>query len=738
VLGLLALADSAWRRDEVIRWLESAPVTTGPGGARAPVNRWDDVSARAGVVEGVGQWAERLERFAAGGPGGRDHVARVAPDAEAARRLAEFVAKLADEADPRGKRRWSEFAEWARRLLDLYLLPADGATLWPPSERLAAEDVRRRLSELGALDAVSPGTDLAWFRHTVAGDLRTQPLRRDSEADEDPDAPDDVRVLPGATGNGVFVGSFADARGLSFDRCFAVGLADGFAPAYLDEVLLPDLGADAPLGWPTMLARQQGLLGEFVQALACSEESPVVMWPRVDPRTGRELSRSRWLEGCDATEGVASFDAGLRGVPAAAAASRADRRLALLADAARGSVDLRGHPLVAADPEAGRLEGIGLAAAYESAVARQEPEFSRFDGNVGAVGVEQAGIDRELSPTRLEQYAHCPRKFLLDRQLHVLAPFRPEANEQMEARDRGTLIHSILESYVRERIEQGARPSLERLLEIGTDQFDAAEAEGRCGTPLMAHVERLTLARELRRFFEEDILEPVAVELRFGGAAAKHDVAEDRREVEDGGTDRPDSEFPALEVTLDGGRHISFGGSIDRVDRTHDGTTVVSDYKTGAQADLRDLLKDPVAGGQKLQLAVYAMAARAYLAGAGKVVARYWLTSWRRTAPSYACDLGERLEERATEAMGLIVSGIESGAFPGVPGELDTRPGQTFANCHYCDFDRLCPADRDRRWSTVRESPAVAPVVFLKEAAPRDELAGVVSAMPLAPGEVAP
>ena len=289
-VGILDLADSTWRRDEVIRWLESAPVTTRPGGSRAPVDRWDEVSARAGVVEGLDQWAERLERFAAGGPGRRDHVARVAPDAEAARRLAEFVVTLAGEADPRGKRRWSEFAGWAHRLLDLYLHPDDGAARWPPSERLAAEDVRRLLVELGTLDAVSPGTDLAWFRHTLTGELRKRRLRRDGEDAEDADAAADVRVLPGATGNGVFVGSFAEARGLAFDRCFAVGLADGLAPAYLDEGLLPDLGADAPPGWPTRPAQQQAQLSEFAQALACAVSPPVVTWPRVDPRTGRELS----------------------------------------------------------------------------------------------------------------------------------------------------------------------------------------------------------------------------------------------------------------------------------------------------------------------------------------------------------------------------------------------------------------------------------------------------------------
>jgi ATP-dependent helicase/nuclease subunit B len=732
-LGLLSLAGSPWRRDEVMRWLESAPISVPPHGGRAPVDRWDDVSARAGVVDGLDQWAERLARFAAGGTGRRDHVAHIASESDAAGRLAEFVAQLAREADPGDRRRWWEFSDWTRRLLDRYLLPEDEASVWPPIERLAASDVRQVVFDLKALDAVSSGTDLAWFRHTLAGELRSRRLRRDREADEDADAPLDVRVLPGATGNGVFVGSFGDARGLDFDRCFAVGLADGVAPAYVDEGLLPDLGTDAPPGWPTTLSRQDDQRSDFWQALATARDHPVVTWPRVDPRTGRELTRSRWLDGLAAGDQVSSFEAGLRGVlEGDTAASGADRLLALLYDAAGRPADLREHPLVARDEDdPDPLGAIALREAYVSAVARLSPEFSRFDGYVGSIGSEQAGIDRELSPTRLEQYAHCPRRFLLDRQLRVLAPFRPEANEQMEPRDRGTLIHAILESYVRERVERGAPASLDRLLAIGRDQFAAAEAEGRCGMPLMAHVERLTLERELRRFFDEDILQPVAVELRFGGAAANHDVADDRLEIDEP-VERPESEFPALEVRLGDGRRLRFGGSIDRVDHAVDGTTVVSDYKTGTQRDLAKLAKDPVAGGTKLQLPIYAMAARAYLAPIGPVRARYWLTSWQRSSPTFECDLSPALEERATEAMGLIVSGIEAGAFPGVPGELDTMPGGTFDNCRFCDFDRLCPADRDRRWSTVRSSAVVSPVVELKEDPPGD-VGGLVREGVLAP-----
>jgi ATP-dependent helicase/nuclease subunit B len=723
-LGLLGLASGKWRRDDVIRWLGSAPISVPPHNTRAPVDRWDDVSARAGVVESLQQWADRLGHFARGAPGRPDHAARNDVESHAARRLADFVAELALEADPGDRRRWSDFSIWTRRLLDLYLRPEDGAADWPATERVAADDVRRVIEDLAALDGVAAATDLAWFRHTVEAELASRRMRRDDDADE-PAAGGDVRVLPGPTGSGVFVGSFADARGLFFDHCFVIGLADGFAPAYIEEGLLPDLGDESPPDWPTMLKRQAEQRSDFVQALASSNEPTVVSWPRVDPRTGRELTRSRWLDGRPDGEQVDSFEAGLRSVRRdGGAASGADRRLAFLAGAS--TEDLAGHPLSESEDTGDALVGIPLGDAFAAALARQQPAFSRFDGYVGAIGTEEAGIDRELSPTRLEQYAHCPRRFLLDRQLHVLAPFRPEANEQMEPRDRGTLTHAILEAYVRERIDTGAPASLERLLELGEAQFAQADAEGRCGMPLMAHVERMTLMRELRRFYEEDILAPIAVELRFGGAAARHDVADDRLDV--GGADPSEPALPPLEVSLADGRLLHFGGSIDRVDRADDGTVVVSDYKTGLQRDLAKLTKDPVAGGTKLQLPIYALAARAFVDKPGQVLARYWLTSWKRNAPSYACGLSAALEERTREVMQLIVSGIESGSFPGVPGEADTRPGYTFDNCRHCDFDRLCPTDRDRRWSSIRRTEPAAVIVQLKEAEPPAGTDGLIQA----------
>ncbi|MGH9047923.1 MAG: RecB family exonuclease, partial [Acidimicrobiales bacterium] len=184
-------------------------------------------------------------------------------------------------------------------------------------------------------------------------------------------------------------------------------------------------------------------------------------------------------------------------------------------------------------------------------------------------------------------------------------------------------------------------------------------------------------------------------------------------------------------VELRSGRTARFGGSVDRVDRGSDGSLVVSDYKTGSQAALRDLKRDPVAAGTKLQLPTYALAAKAHLDWNGKVWARYWNVSWNRAFPSLLCDIDERLLERFNHVVATIAEGIEAGVFPGTPGdETFRRRRSTFENCVYCDFDAVCPTDRDLRWSVASRAPEVASVVELREP-PDEQLAGMAVESPV-------
>ena len=66
-------------------------------------------------------------------------------------------------------------------------------------------------------------------------------------------------------------------------------------------------------------------------------------------------------------------------------------------------------------------------------------------------------------------------------------------------------------------------------------------------------------------------------------------------------------------------------GSADKVDRTRDGVLLVTDIKTGRATKFVELKDDPVAAGTKLQLPVYAYAARA---------APRWQTTSRRSIGS--------------------------------------------------------------------------------------------------------
>ena len=55
---------------------------------------------------------------------------------------------------------------------------------------------------------------------------------------------------------------------------------------------------------------------------------------------------------------------------------------------------------------------------------------------------------------------------------------------------------------------------------------------------------------------------------------------------------------------------IALKGYADKIDRTRSGVVLVTDIKTGSSSSFKVLSKDPVAAGTKLQLPVYAYAAR--------------------------------------------------------------------------------------------------------------------------------
>lgn len=667
LLGLLRLPEADWRRDDVIAWLSSAPVLDGAG-RRVPVGAWDMVSRAAGVIEGADQWAERLTAFAAGraeelaglpeveaddDPVSRSRR-RCERDIEQAEALRRFMAELVATVDggAAGCTTWSRCCAWAGGLLERWLGGEAAHGSWPEDQQEGWRQARAALDRLAGLDALGDElVDRGLFARALDTEL---------------DAP---AGRLGPFGDGVFVAPLHAARGTDFDTVFVVGVAEGTLPAVgrTGPAFSPDAHDDAD-----RLADDHDA---FLSALACAPER-VLTWPRFDPRRGRERMPSRWLPP------AADHPVDHEPTPC----SLADYDLTALTRWTQQGGRPADHFLVAEVPR--------LAAGLEAAGARNGPKLTRFDGLVGADATAAAGLGSVLSPTSLEVYATCPMRYFLRQVLRVAAPDKPEEILRLRPVDKGSLVHAILERYVRTLLD-GEPRSLDRLLAIAHQACAEIEARGLTGKPLYWRYERELLLRELRRFYEEDGLDPVAAELAFG------------------------MDDDPVVVDLPDGRALCFRGSADRVDRdpARDGALVVTDYKTGSLREYEDLRRnlavDPVDRGRRLQLPLYALAAadrHPDAETARPVHARYWFTSEKGRFETIGYPVDDAVLARLRQVLTVIVDGIAAGAFPARPGEVDR---QSFKNCTYCDYDRLCPSDRGRQWERKRTSPTLSAYVAL-------------------------
>jgi RecB family exonuclease len=680
LLQLLALPDRDYRRDDVIAWLASAPVLERAGGRDGvPASQWDVVSAAAGVIGGADQWQSRLIAYGAEQAERKNvleledevepwRLERIDLNVERAARLRVFMAELVGTLErATGEHTWAALSEWACSLFDRYLGTEDRHYRWPDGEQDAWRRIRGAVEQLSVLDDMGTRVDRARFRQAVSAELAAPAARH------------------GQFGTGVFTSHLRAALGTEFDVVVALGLAEGTLPGRRrEDALLPDAERAATAGEVRPRGdAQQDELHDFRSALAASRGERVLTWPRTDPRRRRARLRSRWVPPDAAEDVIESFQQGLGGAPAATLTDYDLRDL--LEWVERGGEPLD-HTLAAELPAFGA--GL-LAAAF-----RAGSEFTRFAGNVGPGCVDPLDGTAPLSPTSLEQYAVCPARYFYAKVLHLNAPERPEEIRRIAPITKGSLVHEVLERFVRDVLEDPTARNEAHLLELAEAAFDDYHAKGVTGAPLLWRYERELMRRELLRFFAEDDdgSEPLAAELGFGY----------------------DGEVPVV-LTLPNGRQIGFRGTADRVDRMPDGTLRVTDYKTGGDAKYRALATDPVGRGRLLQLPLYGLAARERFGDEHTpVTSRYWMVAEKADFREHPVPVDDDTIETLRKVLGVLVDGITGGRFPARPGEENWRGG--WEECRYCDFDRVCQADRDRAWERVRTTPELEAYVELAEA----------------------
>ncbi|MGB5760723.1 MAG: PD-(D/E)XK nuclease family protein, partial [Acidimicrobiales bacterium] len=543
---------------------------------------------------------------------------------------------------------------------------------WPDVETNAYDLVRRRLGGLVDLDEFGRPPTLDSFEATVVNELTGA-------------------VVPGRPlGNGVYVGPVDSVAGLGFERVTIVGLTEGVFPRTpREDSLLPDQLRAAGSG---MLFEKSAVTDVDVRSVAlasaASRRPALLLSSRGDLRSNRSRSWPRVLNGLvDNRLSLDSHHQGLvdHGRPAGAE----DFGLRSLIVHVDNDNPVQTHELALTDPI--------LAANLQRIGDRSRREMTRHVGRVPAGRVDPT--ERLLSPTALETYASCPRKYLFQRVLRLGEDERPERIDEITARDRGTLIHRVLERFISDALADDDVPqpgipwSVERrahLFDLLESEIKSAATRGVTGGQVKTRLLHRSLFNELLDFLDTD--DALRAERRSVPFAAEYSFG-----FEDS---------PALEG-LWAGRRMQLRGSVDRVDLTEDGGLLVIDYKGGSKRPFEGMEANPLNDGRRLQLPLYARAVAERLDRSGRRTGLYWLTKVNEIKEMV---LDEDLESDLEQAVGAALDGIGDGVFPGVPGEVVGWPRLSFENCKYCDFDRICPTDRQSEWERVRFDPALTPI----------------------------
>ncbi len=673
-------ADGVVDREQLIEWITAAPVRYPAQNFKIPATAWADLARKAHANGPPAQWQTRLNAYIQQQENrSRERYGELSLWVERekieAKSLHGFVEDLSN--------RLSQFArprmDWetaSAQLADMLY-----AYIWYERDSPAeSDDDRRRIGELAA--SLSGLAD--WgveYRPDTLLEALADGLR----------SPVSSRGKP--VGAGVYLGRPAGIAGADYAVVYAVGMAERqFPPSPRANPWLAEN--------PAELRREAALERyDFLAAIAAARKA-VLCWPQATADL-RLAYPSRWLVEAandlhQAHGGVnrlnyetigqgagyqywlttiASRQSGLGGVTESSAMDAADYRLMHLAanparlnDAAIADTRMR-RALTARNARNGDslTEWDGLVAADEAP--------SRV-ANIGGQG-------NPISPSALETWANCPYSYFLSRVLSVSAPPEDE-DDELSALDRGSMVHKILERFVKE--SDGSR--IEALLDFAEQEFAAMESSGITGRYLLWEMQKDAIRSGLINFLD-------AEKEWFGGNAP---------EISDAEVD-----FDDVGVDVDGLAGVRFRGKIDRLD-VIGGEVRVRDFKTGNpdkyrivnRRDGTSRAEYSVSNGRALQLPVYVAATQTR--HQGKVV-----------KASYCFPLSERNvhdvnpytdadREQFHSTLRSIVNSARNGIFPATPDS----EGQ-FSNCYWCDFNNLCPTRRRQIWERKGHDPKAQP-----------------------------
>ena len=496
---------------------------------------------------------------------------------------------------------------------------------------------------------------------------------------------------------GVVITDLLAARGLQFRVIIIPGLVDGAFPRLIrqDPLLLDQERQYVSEVLSRELRQRRGLHEAeqllFVLAIHSASEQVILSYPRSEQNGETASTPSFYL--------LRVLEA-LTGAPATFADLREWEHRAPLFPVSLGppseALDLIeyhllsvGHALASGDPAPlGYLPTVSpfSMSAFQALRQRRHGEhLTPFDGMIESNSVRMqvqrhlfpAGL--RLSASALETYARCPFRYFLTAVLGLPQWEEPEQVLTLQPRDRGALLHGILQDFFTRARKTGWLPlagkdkaTLRELLQqVAQKHFHEFAQLGTTGFSLLWDIEQERMLERLLQFLDREYESgeaflPTAFEVRFG------------TDVRAGNNGELFPHFPdgPVRFQLDDGEEIALRGRIDRIDLSVDQQRArLVDYKTGKS------IRGRFAGGTALQLPLYLYAARRLWPEKvwDSAVYAYIDRERKPVAPSFTETNWETSFRTLQEIVTKLTNGLRNGCFPATP-----------ETCIPCPFSLVC------------------------------------------------
>ncbi len=497
-----------------------------------------------------------------------------------------------------------------------------------------------------------------------------------------------VVVPPDPRQAAVRFGPLEAGRAVTVDHLFVLGLGEGEfpRPPQPDPLYTPAERAAHPLPLIQINSGEDASL--WWQALCNCQCALTLLRSRIDANGAEWLPSAYWDAVIGLIDGLKIEEPRLSPTPTLADAACASEAVEALAcegaDSAPLEIAAPWEAVLRARAVAAARGGWGIPTAHEGVLA---------DPAMTADLRTRYNPRRSWSVSRLNRFGICPYAFWAQYALKLESVNDPA--EGMDAQQRGSLIHRILEALFGRLAAEGIAPGTESrervaaLLDAVCDDLlpKAAERYGFRPGPLWER-EQDELRSELRAYmaWECDPMQaagfrPYAQELKFGLG---------------------DGSYETVEIAGPEGATVNLHGVVDRIDRDAAGRLRVIDYKTGSTR----LGPKDIAAGRALQSALYAWAVeRLFPDSNGVVMTAYRHTGSREQSGAidpYSDDGGALVAQAVARAVGFAVA-ARQGWFAALPSRGSA--GQVCSE--RCDFLGLCRVTRHGTRKAQRHGPAL-------------------------------